>query len=327
MGKKEKKTFDLGSGMKVKIYSPTRVWIKQRKNPPKKDGTRTVSHTLQWLDDDGTELYHSLGSGITKEEAERQREEFQDRLNSSMRGSCFQEDAEIEVLRLRKELPEDYKTLVEAYGKDPRSWGIWNVTWQEGDKVLPWTCKRLSRIAAMLRGEAGVNYPPYVRFQLCWQAPEAHHQLYDYFTSQEAFEAEIQKRLEALPEGDKLNSKVVISDLLVFAEEIAWSHDPERFEEQFQERYPNEYEKLQSEELSPARYLTLNKQPPLKVAEQLLKYAHGEIEEKPVKVPRPKVFWQASEEVERRGTHGDRGFVGDEKSVGNELDFGEQRDN
>jgi len=64
-----------------KKWTKRRVWLKERQNPPKKSGERTVSYTLQWLDDSGQERFESLGTGISREEAESKRAEKEAELN------------------------------------------------------------------------------------------------------------------------------------------------------------------------------------------------------------------------------------------------------
>ena len=58
-----------------------RVWVERRKNPPRKDGSRTTSYTLEWLEF-GERRFMSLGPGATLAYARRAAKLKEDELNS-----------------------------------------------------------------------------------------------------------------------------------------------------------------------------------------------------------------------------------------------------
>lgn len=291
-----------------RFVPPIQVWLKRRKNPAKRDGTRTISYTLQWKDEEGKDRYESLGSRITEEEAERLRDEFEHKVNlggtSTIKPRDEPVDLEHEVTRLRAEAPADYETLVAHFGNDPRSWGVWQMHYiDKWGYRSDWRCDRLRKMAATLRGEIETEFPPFVRFRLGWHHPKAHDQLLDYFGSQDAFEDEIQKRLEESQDGDTLNVQPVIDGLLELAKDVAWSNDSAKFERQFRERYPEEYEKLVSEGLVVSNTIKASSMPPEEVVERLLLYARrGESKER---MARPKTYWGGSPLVEQAGESDD----------------------
>ena len=59
-----------------------KVWIEKRKNPAKKNGKRTVSYTLEWVEY-GKRQFMSLGPGATKSYADAMAKAKEVELNSS----------------------------------------------------------------------------------------------------------------------------------------------------------------------------------------------------------------------------------------------------
>lgn len=59
-----------------------KVWVEKRKNPPKRNGKRTVSYTLEWVEY-GKRHFMSLGAGATKSYADSMVKAKEAELNSS----------------------------------------------------------------------------------------------------------------------------------------------------------------------------------------------------------------------------------------------------
>src|SRR5690606_6796628 len=93
------------------------VWLKRRLNPPKKDGSRTVSYTLQWRDEDFEERFKSLGADLTEEEAEIKRAEFDDFLNGD-----YGDDPQRFVDQMTERRRRGMEKLKLLAGADPRQW-------------------------------------------------------------------------------------------------------------------------------------------------------------------------------------------------------------
>src|SRR5437868_6623438 len=61
-----------------------KVWIKKRKNPPRKDGTHTISRTLEWVEF-GQRQFQSLGLHATAAFARAEADRKEEELNSTDR--------------------------------------------------------------------------------------------------------------------------------------------------------------------------------------------------------------------------------------------------
>ena len=65
----------------LRVRKYVKVWIKKRRNPPKKNGRQTTSLTLEWVDF-GQRFFLSLGTGATKGYAESVAKAKEAELNS-----------------------------------------------------------------------------------------------------------------------------------------------------------------------------------------------------------------------------------------------------
>src|SRR3974390_1208915 len=65
----------------LNVRKYVKVWVEKRRNPPKKDGSRTTSYTLEWVDF-GERRFLSLGLGATSAYARRAAKLKEEELNS-----------------------------------------------------------------------------------------------------------------------------------------------------------------------------------------------------------------------------------------------------
>jgi hypothetical protein len=73
----------------VPVRKYIKVWLKKRPNPAKKDGSQTVSHTLEWVEF-GKRRFLSLGRHATAAYARQARADKERELNSPEGRECLE---------------------------------------------------------------------------------------------------------------------------------------------------------------------------------------------------------------------------------------------
>ena len=234
------------------------VWLKRRRNPPKQDGGRTVSFTLQWRDEDYKERFESLGADITEEEAEAKRLEFAEFLNGNHGGHPQQF---IEMMSKRNQRAMEQIRLV--VGNDPRQWPFQEMF---GDVPEKWQ-DRFDYLLLTLQSRPTDDAKTLLQ-QFKAQQPAEYEVLVDILESKDALEKTFRTLLLFH------NSETVWATMFHHAKDWEWSSDPSRFVEQFRSRYPAEFQKIE-EDFSLESQVKVATSPPKEVARNLRDHVRG----------------------------------------------------
>ncbi len=213
-----------------------------------------MSFTLQWRDLCGKDRFRSLGNEISEDEAKAEQAAFQKTLNEDHTGNP---ERFIEQFKLRS--LDDFEKLVMRFGPDARVWSLWSIL----NDIHDWEAT-FRHLAELYRGK-GSDVPVIFYFQFHHHHLDDLRILVEHFGSAEAVLFDIKERL--------LFNKpeTVEKNLLELADEWRWSEDPNTFEEQFIERYPDEFAALKEKlpDISIARRMKRADLPPLEVVQKL----------------------------------------------------------
>ena len=237
------------------------IWLKRRRNPPRKDGSRTVSYTLQWRDENYEERFDSLGAAMAEEEAEAKRQHFEQWINGD-----WGDDPVLFIEQMSQRNQRAIETLKRTAGDDPRRWPLQEMF---GDKNSEWDI-RFEEFVRTLQSRPQ-DHPETLLRQFQTQHPMEHEVLLDLLETEEGLLKNVKRLL--LFHGGETVWKV----LLHYAKEWQWSDDPSRFVEQFRTRYPSEFDAIEKD-LPIEERLKGASLPPREIAKRLLDFARGELD-------------------------------------------------
>ena len=215
-----------------------RISIKRRKNPPKKDGTQTVSLTLRYYDGDGHEKFYSLGPGTAPEQAEDWRRRLEHDLISP-----WSDDPSYFAKQFLVRHEAAFKVLSEYCGLRffPAAPEFNLKKFVEGFLIAKWRndcppdvlASEMLAFAADLHGDKWMPEPRALLWQFRNRYPE------EYQVLRNCFEYEFNRILDHVERLrlSRLPSHVV-AELFALAEEWEWSGNPDKFSEQFAKALP-----------------------------------------------------------------------------------------
>ena len=248
-------------GFRVMRLKKLLVWLKRRRNPPKKDGSRTVSYTLQWRDENYEERFESLGAELTEAEAEAKRSAYSEWLNGNSG-----DDPQQFIEQMAKRNQRAMEKLKLVAGADPRKWPFRKMFGKDASK---WYA-RFDELLLMRQVRPEVDAETLLQ-QFRVQQTAEYEVLVDVLESELALEKNI-KMLLLFHAGE-----TVWAAMLQHSKNWEWSSESSQFIEQFRTRYPVEFQKVE-QELSLEDQLKNASLPPKEIAKKLRDFARGELE-------------------------------------------------
>jgi hypothetical protein len=249
-----------------------RVWLKRRKNPPKNDGTQTISYTLSYRDLSGKEGFRSLGKRVTTEEEAKRHQQVAQFFLTGPWSDVPKEFAKQFYWRY----VDAYQVLCDFGGFGSQNFHqfkgfIERVVTPEWEKGQPpeATAKILVARAEDLLHKWSAE-PAVLLWQLKYRYPDEELTLWHYYrrTNKNALDDARQWSIFHTPEE-------VAKKFLALAKEWKWSSDPTEFDSQFRDRYPDEYREI-SQTLDIRAAMKTATVEPNKIVEKLLQYGREE---------------------------------------------------